>query len=331
MKVIKVAQMGLGPIGARIAKLLLEKESFALVAASDIDPVKQGKDLGELIQSGKPTGIRVVEDLLPILKEGKVDVVSHATVSSLAAAAPQIEACINGGAHVVSTTEELSFPVGKNVEIAARLNELAIETGKVILGTGVNPGYVMDLLPIILSAPCQRIERVFVKRVQDAALRRKPLQEKVGAGMTEERFAQEIASSRGHVGLSESMGMIASGLGWKLDDFKTSIEPVLAPLEEEPARPRSEAGRVLGIHQIARGYRGEREVITLELFIYLGAPNPVDLIHIHGEPEVKAEIKGGLNGDLATVSIAVNSISVALSTSPGLKSMLDIPPPRFVP
>lgn len=329
MKRITVAQMGLGPIGAEIARLLWEKDSFELVAACDIDPNKQGKDLGEILNLNESTGIRVAGDLLPILEGEGVQVVTHSTASSLSAVAPQIEACVRAGAHVVSTAEELSFPVERNREIAARLNQTAIEHNRVILGTGVNPGYIMDFLPLVLSAPCREVERVSVKRVQNASLRRKPLQEKVGAGMTPQQFAGEIASNRGHVGLPESLYMIATGLGWKLDGFEEDIEPVLASKPEKSEFFSVEKGEVLGIHQVANGYMDGNEVITLDLSMYLGASDPGDFIHIFGEPEVQMEIKGGLNGDIATVSIVVNSIPSVLSSSPGLKSMKDIPAPRW--
>jgi 4-hydroxy-tetrahydrodipicolinate reductase len=329
MKQITVAQMGLGPIGAGIARLLWEKDSFDLVAACDIDPNKQGKDLGEFLNLNQPTGIRIAGDILPILEAGGVQVVTHCTASSLPAVAPQIEACVQAGVHVVSTAEELAFPVEKNREIAAHLDQIAGEHNRVILGTGVNPGYIMDFLPIVLSAPCREVERVYVKRVQNASLRRKPLQEKVGAGMTPQQFEEEIASKRGHVGLPESVYMIATGLGWQLERFEEGIEPVLASEPEKSEFFNVEAGRVLGIHQVANGYMDGKEVITLELSMYLGAPDPGDSIHISGEPEVQMEIKGGLNGDIATVSIVVNSIPSVLSSSPGLKSMKDIAVPRW--
>lgn len=198
------------------------------------------------------------------------------------------------------------------------------------MGTGVNPGFVMDILAISLTGLCQDVETIRATRVVDVASRRLTLQRKVGVGLSPEVFQQKVREGQlGHVGLSESMAAVAAGLGWELDDIREEVEPVLADIPWERGSIRVEAGRVLGVRQIARGLRKSREVIILELQMYAGARDPRDSILIEGVPPVDLTIRGGIRGDEATVALMINMIPQVIYARPGLASARNLPSPRI--
>ena len=98
-----------------------------------------------------------------------------------------------------------------------------------MLGTGVNPGFTMDALPITLTGVCERVDAIRVDRIQDARVRRLPFQQKIGAGLTREQFKRKVDDgSVRHVGLAESISMIADAMGWKLDKITDEIQPKIA-------------------------------------------------------------------------------------------------------
>lgn len=317
-------QYGLGPIGVRIVAAALERPGLQVAGAIDIDPAKAGKDLGELLERG-PLGVRVQADARAVLTSSDAPLVVLSTVSTMEQAAPQILECIRCGKHVVSSTEELAYPWRQNPELARQIDGEAREHRVCVLGTGVNPGFVMDALPIMLTAACRRVSRVTVRRHQDAAIRRLPFQHKIGAGLSPEAFEERVAQKRiRHVGFTESLQMIAGRLNWALEHTEDVVTAVIAERAVASEHIRVPAGAVAGVCQTARGFIGDRAVITLELQAYLGHPAPADRVEIEGEPDIVSEIKGGLNGDIATAAMAVNAMPQVLAAPPGLRTMADL-------
>ena len=319
---------GLGPIGQGIARLALTRPGIAIVGAVDVDQAKVGRDLGEIL-GGAAIGV-AVSDSIGALADLKADVVLHATGSTLATVVPQFNDIMAIGANIVSTCEELSYPWTAQPQLAAQLDAAARKAGVTVLGTGVNPGYAMDALPLMLTAPCASVDAVRVLRVVDAAQRRSPLQKKVGAGLTVEAFMEHVqAGSVRHVGLPESLHMLATALGWQLDSTNNLIEPVIAqqPISTEFANVA--VGQVAGVRQVASGSKGGREVIRLELRMYLGASDQQDTIEIDGNPPVRMSIAGGLHGDIATAAMVVNALASVNRAVPGLASMADAPLVHF--
>lgn len=322
---IRAVCYGLGPIGLGVARLAAARRGVDVVGAIDVDPEKVGRDLGELL-GGAAFGVTVSGDAEATLAETKPDVVLHATSSSLAKVANQLEQLAKAGANVVSTCEELSYPWTAQPQLAAELDVVARRAGVTLLGTGVNPGYAMDALPLMLTAPCASVHAVRVLRVVDAARRRGPLQRKVGAGLTAEEFEARVREgSVRHVGLPESLHMLATRLGWELDHMDDTIGAVLADNTITTEFVDVAAGRVAGVRQVARGFVGDNEVLRLELRMYVGAPDPQDTIEIDGDPPVRMTIGGGLHGDVATAAIVVNAAPSVIDAPPGLASMADIP------
>lgn len=316
---ISVAQYGIGPIGAEIARVLLTKPWVKLVAAVDIDPNKIGKDLGDVIGLGRKVGVVVTPDL-----QGKADVVCHSTGSRLREVADQLESLLSRGSHVVSTCEELSFPL--DVEIRERLQHVARTANVALLGTGVNPGFVMDKLPLTITSVCQDVKSVEIIRIQNASTRREPLQRKVGAGMTVDEFRAAVAAGKiKHMGLKESLILVGNGLGVEFDSVTDEkIEPIVADREIKTQYLSVAPGQVAGVHQTIYG-KGRIDV-SLELRMYVGAEDvAADRVIVHGIPDVEMTIKGGVHGDRATAAMVVNCIPRIVQARHGVLTMDDIP------
>jgi hypothetical protein len=325
-KRIRVVQYGIGPIGASIVRLMRQKASLEIVGAIDKDPAKAGRDLGEVVGApDAPWGVVVLADAAAML-DRPVDVVVHSTSSYLESVMDQLLACLSAGCCIVSTCEELAYPWRKHASLASQLDAAAKEEGVALLGTGVNPGFVMDKLVLTLSAVSQRVDSAKAVRIVDASRRRLPLQKKIGAGMTPEEFrAQVAAGAIKHHGLPESAAMVADGLGIALDDISETIEPMIAEESVKTEFLEVAPGQVAGVHQIARGTSGGKEKIYLELKMYVGAKQPGDTIELKGEPNISLVIPGGTHGDIATAAVAVNAIPAILAAPAGLRTARDLP------
>jgi 4-hydroxy-tetrahydrodipicolinate reductase len=327
---IRVIHFGLGPIGAAVVRQVAGRKGFKIVGAVDIDPAKAGRDLGEVAGLGRALKIKVSGDARKAIKASKPDVAVLCTNSSLKKVLPQIEAILKLKVPIVSTTEELAYPTKVNIRYARAIHQMAKKSKVAVLGTGVNPGFVMDALPVMLTGVCERVEAVRVDRIQDARIRRLPFQQKIGAGLTREQFQKKVddASVR-HVGLTESVSMIADALGWTLDRITDEIQPKIASEGVSSEFLAVDPGYVCGIVQDGVGYRDGKAVITLHMEAYLGAPESFDAIEITGSPALKMKLAGGVHGDIATASITVNSIPKILDVAPGLHTMRDMPLPSY--
>jgi 2,4-diaminopentanoate dehydrogenase len=329
---IRVMHYGLGPIGAAVVKQVAQRPGFKIVGGIDIDPAKEGRDLGDVVGLSKRLGVKVSADAKKTLKAAKPDVVVLCTSSSVKHVMPQIETILGVKVPIVSTTEELSYPGYTHIRQARQIHALAKKAKVAVLGTGVNPGFAMDALPIALTAVCERVDRVVVNRIQDARLRRLPFQQKIGAGLTTEQFQRKVADgSVRHVGFTESIAMIADALGWTLDRITDDIQPKLASVTISSEFLAVDPGYVAGIIQDGTGYRKGEPVVRLHMEAYLGAPESYDSVEIDGSPRLSMKVAGGIHGDVATASIVVNSIPKVLDAPPGLHTMRDLPLPSFFP
>jgi len=265
-----------------------------------------------------------------VLSKACADVVVHATSSYLKDVYPQIAPIAEYGVNVISTCEELSYPFVTHPELAKKLDALGMKYGVTFLGTGINPGFLMDTLVITLTGLCQKINQIKVARVMNAATRRVPFQKKIGAGLSVQEFKEKMAKKiiTGHVGLEQSIAMIASALAWKLDKIQVDpVEPVIAKKYVESEVIKVEPRQTSGLRQCARGIQHGKEVITLDFQAYIGAEEEYDSIQIEGVPPINQKITPCAHGDLGTVAIIVNSIPKVLNASPGLVTMKDLPIP----
>src|SRR5919106_4232551 len=252
---IRVMHIGLGPIGAAVARQVASRKGFQIVAAVDVDPHKVGKDVGDVIELGRKARVKVTSDIGKTIRASKPDVAVLCTSSSLKAVVPQLEEVLKRKVPIVTTTEEAAYPAPHNRRLARRIDEAARKAKVAVLGTGVNPGFTMDALPIALTGVCERVDRIEVHRVQDARVRRLPFQQKIGSGLTTEQFQKKVDDgSVRHVGLSESIQMIGDAMGWKLDRITDDIKPKIADRTVQSEFLAGDPGFVSGIIQDGVGY-----------------------------------------------------------------------------
>ena len=319
----RLVQIGMGPLGARIYRMALEKGRESVVAAVDISPQLAGTDAG--VHCGATAaGFPIADNLNEALK-ARPEVAVLTTVSDMERISPQILEIVSHGIPVVSTCEELSYPWDEAPELARQIDQAAKAANVAVLGTGVNPGFLMDSLPTMLTGVCSHVEKVEVSRYQDAQFRRIPFQQKIGAGLTPEQY--EVKKATGtlrHVGLTESMQFIARHLGWILDRTEDVLSPVIASQEVRTDAMVIPAGNASGVRQVGSGYVDGVERIRLVFQAAVGEPESYDEIRITGTPDINSRISGGVNGDIATCAITLNAVHAVLNAKPGLRTMGDV-------
>ncbi len=327
---MRILQMGLGPIGRMVTRYLLARGGFEIVAAVDADLALVGRDLGDLAQTS-PLGVEVAGTVAAALEAvapaSAADVAIVTTTSQLGRLAKQIPPLLERGLHVVSTCEELVYPWTRQPALAREIDQAALKAGVAVIGVGVNPGFLMDLLPIALSGICQKVESVRVERIQDAQYRRLPFQQKIGAGLTPGEFDARVrAGTLRHVGLTESMHMIGAAFGWSLDKTEEQIQPVLTDRVVQTAQLTVQPGQVVGVSQQGYASCGGERVIELVFRAAVGEPESYERILLQGTPSIELRIPGGVNGDVATGAVVVNAARTIADAQPGLRTMIDIPP-----
>jgi 4-hydroxy-tetrahydrodipicolinate reductase len=316
-------------MGQKITEALSKKKNFSIVGAIDIDAQLVGKDLGSVVGSDQNLGISIQNNPVELFNTVEAEVVVLSTISHLKDVYSQINQCVQAGLNVVSTCEELSYPWGREPELAHKIDDLAKEKGVTVVGTGINPGFLMDTLPLMLTAPCLEVNSIKVTRMMDSSKRRIPFQKKIGTGLSLEIFREKIDNKiiTGHVGLLESINMIAGGLGWQLDEaVELPPEPVIADREVETGLGLVKPGEALGLVSIAYANKGGEKVISLEFNANAGVYEEYDEVIIEGVPNVRERIIGGIHGDIGTVAVTINTIPRAVQSEPGLILMKDLPP-----
>ena len=314
---LPVIVQGVGPIGAGIVQAVAADPGFALRGAVDIDPALVGQDALELAEAGRggPTvraSLAEARDAAGVAEA----IVLQATGSYLDAMAPQVEEALELGLHVVSTCEELSYPFARFPAISERLDALAREAGRTVVATGVNPGFVMDLLVVVLSGASREIRSVRVRRVQNPGRRRRPFQEKVGLNVSRAEYERLADSGKfGHVGLEESARLAAAGLGWQIDHWRGEAEPV----QPDPAGP------VRGMLHVLEGETADGRRLQLHFEAHGGVEEDCDEITIEGRPPLQLRFLGGVFGDDATLAALLRAARVIPAASRGLLTVLDLP------
>ena len=321
---------GLGPIGLEILRGVFQNDPDSLIGVVDINPNLTGKDVGTLLNIEK-WGIEVVPHIQKVNSCFNRPVALHATGSNAERVWPQIKELLDHGYSVVSTCEQLSFPWRRYPSLSTEIDSYAKEKGLSVIGTGINPGFIMDTLAICFSTVMTSIRKISIRRTVDVSKRRIPLQQKVGIGMSKERFEQLAAREHiGHVGLEESLRMIAYSIQWAIDDVSNFIEPTLA--EEEMTIPLTNLSRgdVNGLHQRSQGKTADGKEIILDLTMSVGVKQEDEII-IEGDGTQRLLVPGGIFGDTATAAMVINTAKQINAVSkPGLLTMADIGIPRNI-
>jgi len=320
---VNIIQVGLGPIGIETARRAAARPELRLAGGVDTSPALAEQKLADVLGDEAAVGGTVASNLQEALETFEPEVALVATTSDLASVAPTLKELLLAGVHVVSTCEELLYPWIRHPELAREIDEAGVAGSAACVGLGINPGFVLDFLPLVLTGPVDRVESIKAWRVVDAGSRRGPLQRKIGAGLTKEEFEQRVAEGGiGHRGMEESLHLVCRALGVELLGASSFIRPILAEEDVETEVVRVPAGRVAGIHQGAEDRDGR---VVLDLKMSVGARDPQDRIEITGQPEVRAVIEGGYQGDRSTCAAALNAVPSVIDAKPGLRTLLDLP------
>lgn len=323
----RVLHVGFGPLGQRVVADLYQRRLGVVGAVVDTSREFAGRNLRDFVP-GAPADVPVTASLDEALARGGCNVAVVTTSSDLRRCEGVFRALLGAGMTVVSTCEELVFPWLRHAALAQELDALARRTGGRLLGTGVNPGAMMDTIPVFCTAVCTKVQSVEVHRIQDATARRLPFQKKIGAGLDRAAFAEGVkAGWLRHVGLGESLHFVAHYLGLPFDDWSETIEPVLATARLQSGLGPIEPGRAAGVRQVAVGMRGGKPVITMVFQAAVGQsdPAPQDRVIIKGEPGLDVVFSGGVHGDIATCAMTPNAIGSLLAAPPGLHTSATVP------
>jgi hypothetical protein len=329
---IHVLQIGFGPLGIQIGKYIAQKSTVKTIVGVDVNANLIGKPLSELDHnlSNDVLIFASVKEAVDYL-EIKPDIAIITTVSSLEKLIPQIEEVAAFGIPVISTCEELSYPWILQPELSKKLDTICKKHNITCLGTGVNPGFLMDYLPAVFTSISKEIEQITVERVQDATPRRVPFQRKIGAGLTLNEFKKkEATGTLRHVGLQESVYLLANSMGLELDEVTESLHPVIAETAVASQAINVDKGDARGVEQIAHGYENGICKIKMHFKAAIGESRSFDKVTIKGVPNFTSEIDGGINGDIATCAITINCIHSVLKAPVGLQTMATIAVPGFI-
>lgn len=334
MRSYNVAVFGTGSMGTGIISLIMEKEKLNLVGVVSKRREREGIDVGELLD-GRKRGIKISSSLEKIF-EKNVDVFLHATSSRVAEIYPEIVPILKNKINVITIAEEMSYPWSSNKSLADSLDELARENGVSILGTGVNPGFVLDTLIITLTGVMKKIDKINAKRVNDLSPYGPTVMKTQGVGTTINEFNEGLKNGTivGHFGFPESISMIADALCWKVEKIIQVREPIISNVLRKTKYVVVKPGMVAGCKHIAKGIVDGIEKIVLEhpqqILPELEGVETGDYIKIEGDPPINFVNKPEIAGGVATISIAVNMIPLIYDAKPGLLTMKDLPIPRFI-
>jgi len=336
-KTTRVAVWGLGAMGGGICRAILDKPGLELVAAVDTHPEKVGRDVAEVVDLGGRTGVVVWRNAGEALASGRPDVVILATASFVSEVLGDVLTAIESGAHVVSIAEEMADAYAQHAGLAERMHQAALSRGVCVLGTGINPGFVLDLLIICLSGVCIHVDKVVARRVNDLSPFGPTVMRTQGVGLHPEEFQAGLARGTivGHVGFPESISLIARALGWRLDRVEQRKEPIISTVRRQTRYVTVEPGQVAGCSHTASGYAGEEELIRLEhpqqVLPELAGVATGDYINVEGTPGIAMSIRPEIPGGLGTIAMAVNAVPLVMAAKPGLLTMIDLPLPRAIP
>jgi 4-hydroxy-tetrahydrodipicolinate reductase len=330
---IRILVLGTGQMGSRIARLVLDKAGLDLVGAYARRAERGGKDLGPLIGLGKNLSIPVSNDLTAVIRQTTPQLAIQATCSRLSEAWGEISVLLEHGVNVISIAEEMAYPASSSPAVAEDLHRLAIEHGVSLLGTGINPGFILDLLVIALTGVCAEIHSITAERINDLAGYGPTVLKNQGVGLTPDEFRRGVEQGRvvGHLGFRESITMIGATLGWRIDRIDETREPILAHVRCVTPHVTVEPGQVAGCHHTAVAFSGDRPVIILihpqQIHPMLQGMQTGDRIEIEGTPNITLAGSPEIPGDIATPALTVNMIPRVLNAPPGLYCMADLPVP----
>lgn len=338
MENVKVILWGLGAMGSGMARMLLKKKGVEIVGVCDRSQSKLGKDMYEVlgVERGDRKPVIISNKIEEVIKEGAADIVLIATDSFTRAAFDKIKFAVENKINVISTAEEMAYPQAQEPELAKEMDRLAKENGVTILGTGINPGLIMDLLVVTMTGCMLDVEHIEAKRVNSLSPFGPAVMEEQGVGITVEEFEKGVKEGTlsGHVGFPESIRMIGDAIGWSVERIETQMAPIVTSVDRKSPYGFAAAGHVAGVNMTGQGYVDGKVKIDMihpqQIEPEMEGTHTGDYITIKGTPEINLSIKPEVEGGLGTIAMCVNMIPHVINASPGLKTMIDLPVPRAI-
>ncbi|HHX79741.1 MAG TPA: NADP-binding protein [Acholeplasmataceae bacterium] len=335
---VKVVIWGFGAMGSGMARMILKKQGFEIVGVCDNNPHLAGKSIYQVLNLEVPAAgdLLIQSDIREVIRERCADVVLLATDSYTKKSYPKIKFLLENKINVISTAEEMAYPKANEADLAKELDRISKENGVSVLGTGVNPGMMMDLLVVCLSGIMEEVESIEVARINSLSPFGETVMEEQGVGLSVDEFEAKMQAGKlaGHIGFKESIAMIDKALGLGIDRFKQQMLPIVTSVERKSKYGFAGKGNVAGVDMQAQAYRGDKKIITMkhpqQIEPQLEGTQTGDYITLKGKPEVKMQITPEVDGGIGTIAICVNMIPHIINATPGLKTMIDLPVPRAI-
>jgi 4-hydroxy-tetrahydrodipicolinate reductase len=338
MEKIKIVLWGFGAMGRGMAEMLLEKKGVEITGVCDLYPAFVGTSMFDHLDvtNDHHPDVMITNDIDSLLNKDRCDLVLLATDSFTKKAFPKMEKILKAGINVISTAEEMAYPTAQEPELAKQLDEIAKANGVTVLGTGINPGFIMDLLVVALSGVMKSVDHIEAKRVNSLSPFGPAVMEEQGVGITLDTFNKGVKDGTlaGHVGFAESVYMIADALGVKLDGFKQQMKPIVTSVDRKSKYGEALKGNVAGVNMTGQGLKEGKTFIDMihpqQIEPEMEGTHTGDYIKIKGVPEVNMAITPEIDGGIGTIAMCVNMIPHVLNARPGLKTMIDLPVPRAI-
>ena len=336
MENIKVMIWGFGAMGRGMAEMLVLKQGVDIVGVCDLNPSLVGKDVFEVLNVKKDQSVKITNNIDDLLKKTKADLCLIATDSFVKSTHEKIIKVLSHGINVISTAEEMAFPMANEPKLALEMDAVAKAHHVTVLGTGINPGFIMDLLVVALSGTMKTVDFIEAKRVNSLSPFGPAVMHEQGVGISMEEYNQrnQDGSLAGHVGFKESVSMIASAIGVKLDDFKQQMKPIVTSIDRKSPYGEAKKGCLAGINMTGQGYVKDSVFINMihpqQIEPEMEGTHTGDYITLKGVPNINMSITPEIDGGIGTIAMCVNMIPHVINARPGLKTMIDLPVPRAI-
>lgn len=339
MENVKVIIWGFGAMGSGMAEMLLKKKGVDIIGVCDRNEQRVNRSIYDVLgmERGNRPEVIIKKSIEEVITEEKcADVALLATDSFTKNAFDKIKFCLEKKINVISTAEEMAYPQAQSPELAKEMDKIAKENGVTVLGTGINPGFVLDLLILALTGTCESVESIKAARINDLSPFGRAVMEEQGVGITKEEFEKRMAedSLAGHVGFPESIKMIADGIGWEVEKIEQTKDPIISNTHRKTKYAEVNPENLAGIRQRGYGY------VNGEVLIEMDHPQQIlpekenvetgDYIWIKGTPDINLQIKPEIPGGIGTIAMCINMIPHVINAKAGLKTMLDLPVPRAI-
>ena len=337
----KVIQWSTGNVGIRVIRGIAERDNLDLVGLLVLSDAKAGQDAGT-IAGIDALGVQATLSIDDILATD-ADVVIHTPLPSLVygdnpdADIDNFCRLLESGKNVITTVGYM-YPKVHGEETVRRLEQACQQGGSSFHGTGANPGWVGDVLPLTMSACSKTINQVYTREISNFQFYPSPeiMFDMMGFNRTDEEFDKHSARQAFWLNgiFRENIQMVADGLAIELDDIVDTLERSYAPEDLDTAAGTVRKGTIAGQHYKWAGMHQGHEAVVHETFWRMHEsvspewPDGKHSVEIRGEGHMRIEFDWTLLGEdilLSTGMHAVNAIPAVCAAEPGIQTLLDLP------